>query len=204
MKKLAWLLAAGLILFGGLSLSAQENGENSSTQTTGTAETVDETTLLINGNGAGEQNVPEVSASAIGIADLVRTVIVLILVIGAIYLVMYLLKRFSTSSVDGSSLIKIVGSKGLMKDSAVHLLEVGNQVFLVGTGNSSVNLISEISDQETIDKIRLNLSEGNKNNSGFAHRIAANLGISPRKDKGNSIDEAGKFIKTQRDRLKDL
>lgn len=197
------MLAAGIFALANLSLVAQENGENSSGQTEA-AQAVDETTLLINTNDTPGQDIPEVSPSAIGISDLVRTVVVLLLVIGAIYLVMYLLRRFSASTVDGSSLIKVVGSKGLMKDSAVHLLEVGNQVFLVGTGNSSVNLISEITDQETIDNIRLNLSEGNGQTTSFSQRIASNLGIGRSKPTERKISDAEGFIRSQRERLKDL
>lgn len=197
------MLAAGIFALAGVSLVAQENGENSSEQINA-AQAVDETTLIINTENQPAQDIPEVSPSAIGIADLVRTVVVLLLVIGAIYLVMYILRRFSASSLDGSSLIKVVGSRGLMKDSAVHLLEVGNQVFLVGTGNSAVNLISEITDQETIDNIRLNLSEGNNQTSSFAQRIAMNLGLGRNKTADKKISEAEGFIRSQRDRLKDL
>ncbi|MBN2655460.1 MAG: flagellar biosynthetic protein FliO [Spirochaetales bacterium] len=203
MNRLAIMLAAGIFALAGVSLVAQENGENSSEQINA-AQAVDETTLIINTENQPAQDIPEVSPSAIGIADLVRTVVVLLLVIGAIYLVMYILRRFSASSLDGSSLIKVVGSRGLMKDSAVHLLEVGNQVFLVGTGNSAVNLISEITDQETIDNIRLNLSEGNNQTSSFAQRIAMNLGLGRNKTADKKISEAEGFIRSQRDRLKDL
>jgi len=197
------MLAAGIFALASLSLSAQENDENLSEQNEA-AQTVEDTSLLINLDNNQEQGIPDVNPSVIGIADLVKTVVVLLLVIGAIYVVMYILRRFSTSSIDGSSLIKVVGSKGLMKDSAVHLLEVGNQVFLVGTGNSSVNLITEITDQETIDNIRLNLSRGNNQSSSFAQRISENLGIGRSKKANKQIDKAEGFIRSQRDRLKDL
>jgi len=203
LKRLALMLAAGIFALASLSLSAQENDENLSEQNEA-AQTVEDTSLLINLDNNQEQGIPDVNPSVIGIADLVKTVVVLLLVIGAIYVVMYILRRFSTSSIDGSSLIKVVGSKGLMKDSAVHLLEVGNQVFLVGTGNSSVNLITEITDQETIDNIRLNLSRGNNQSSSFAQRISENLGIGRSKKANKQIDKAEGFIRSQRDRLKDL
>ena len=168
-------------------------------------EAVDETTLTINVSETTDEGEPEVSVSAIGLSDLIRTILVLLLVIAAIYAVLYLLRKFSTSSIDGSSLIKIVGSKGLMKDSAVHLLEIGNQVFLVGTGNSSVNLISEITDQETIDNIRLNLSSGSPVSKGtFSQRIAEYIGSGKRKKTEDKIKETEIFLQNQRNRLKDL
>lgn len=203
MKRLLMLLAAGIFAFASISLTAQESDGNSG-EAAETTQTVDESTLIINTDDPTGEEAPEVSATAIGMADLLRTVLVLLLVIGAIYLVMYILRRFSTSGVDGSSLIKVVGSKGLMKDSAVHLLEVGNQVFLVGTGNSSVNLISEITDQETIDNIRLNLSEGSTRTVSFAKRITDNLGLGAKKKAEEQIRESQVFLRSQRDRLKDL
>ncbi len=184
-----------------IPLSAQEVSE--STETPATA--VDETTLVINTGELPEAADPDVNVSAIGFSDLIRTILVLLLVIGAIYVVLLILKKFSTSGIDGSSLINVVGSKGLMKDSAVHLLEVGNQVFLVGSGNSSVNLISEITDQETIDNIRLNLSKDNpKNNSSFADRIGRMIDTGKKKKTEETVRNSESFLRSQRDRLKDL
>lgn len=184
-----------------IPVSAQEATESIDTAN----EAVDETTLIINTGEPDNPAVGDVNVSAIGLSDLIRTILVLLLVIGAIYLVLYILKKFSTSGIDSSSLIKVVGSKGLMKDSAVHLLEVGNQVFLVGTGNSSVNLISEITDQETIDNIRLNLSKGNNENSStFSDRIGRFINTGRKKKTDERIRETESFLRTQRNRLKDL
>lgn len=186
-----------------IPLSAQDVSEGAETQTT--TETVDETTLIINTGELPDVADPNVNVSAIGVSDLIRTILVLLLVIGAIYLVLLILKKFSSSGIDGSSLINVVGSKGLMKDSAVHLLEVGNQVFLVGSGNSSVNLISEITDQETIDNIRLNLSkDGPKNNSSFADRIGRILNSGKKMRSEETVRKSETFLRSQRDRLKDL
>lgn len=186
-----------------IPLSAQEASQ--STDTTAAAEAVDETTLVINTGEVPDAADPEVNVSAIGFSDLIRTIIVLLLVIGAIYVVLLILKKFSTSGIDGSSLINIVGSKGLMKDSAVHLLEVGNQVFLIGSGNSSVNLISEITDRETIDNIRLNLSKGTPENKGtFADRIGRMLGSGKMRKTEETVKNSEGFLRSQRDRLKDL
>ncbi|MBI9097462.1 MAG: flagellar biosynthetic protein FliO [Spirochaetaceae bacterium] len=195
------MLLLGILTFVVIPLSAQEETESTDNQ----EQIVDETTLVINNGETTVEGEPEVSVSAIGISDLVRTLLVLLLVIGAIYAVLYVLKKFSASPVDSSSLIKVVGSRGLMKDSAVHLLEVGNQVFLVGTGNSSVNLISEITDQETIDNIRLNLSSGVPEKTGtFAKRIAGYLGGGRKKNTEEKIKETQSFLRGQRSRLKDL
>ena len=186
-----------------IPLSAQE--DNTGNETNTQTQTVDETTLAINLDETPVDGDSDVNVSAIGLSDLVRTILVLLLVIAAIYAVLYLLRRFSTSSIDSSSLIKVVGSRGLSKDSAVHLLEVGNQVFLVGNGNSSVNLISEITDQETIDNIRLNLSSESPEKKGtFSQIITGYLGGGKKRKTEEKIQKTETFLREQRNRLKDL
>ena len=189
-----------------IPVSAQDETSTSETAAETNTQGIDETTLILNtGDQTGAADTGEVDFQAITISDLLRIILVLLMVIAAIYLVLYILKKFSTTAIDGSSLINIVGSKGLMKDSAVHLLEVGNQVFLVGSGNSSVNLISEITDQETIDNIRLNLSKDNIKKKGtFASIIAGQLGNNRKKKAEDQIRKTELFLKNQRDRLKDL
>lgn len=202
------MLAIGIFTIVIFPVYAQDTGVDTETQTEipVAEETAAESGLPLNlGNNQIENEEPDVSVSAIGLGDLVKTILVLLLVIAAIYVVMYILRKFSASPIDGSSLIKVVGSKGLMKDSAVHLIEVGNQVFLVGTGSSSVNLISEITDQETIDNIQLNLSSGNSGkNSTFSQRITSFLGRGGTAKTEEQIKKSEEFLRTQRNRLKDL
>jgi flagellar biosynthetic protein FliO len=191
----------GLFILMNFSLYAQEVSEPTEEAVTA----IDETTLVINNEAAAGANNQGVNVQAIGLSDLIRTIVVLLLVIGAIYAVMYILRKFSTNTIDGSSLIKVVGSKGLMKDASVHLLEVGNQVFLVGSGSSSVNLISEITDQETIDNIRLNLSNGSSSKKrAFSTIISGYLGSGRKKNIKDEIENTENFLRKQRDRLKDL
>jgi flagellar protein FliO/FliZ len=201
LKNYIILLIIGILILVVIPLSAQDEAANQETIT----QAVDETTLIINTGEPVVDGEPEINVQAIGLSDLIRTIVVLLLVIAAIYFVMFLLKKFSTSSIDGSSLIKIVGSKGITKDTALHLVEVGNQVFLIGNGNSSINLISEITDQETIDNIRLNLSSENTEVKGsFSGILSGYLGGSKKKKTEDQIKKTETFLRNQRDRLKDL
>ncbi len=97
--------------------------------------------------------------SAFGFWDLVRMILVLGFVIGSIYVVFYLLKRSSGRRIGGGAgLLRIVDEHALSGGKSLHLIEVGRQVFLVGAGGDSVGLISEITDDETLDTIRLAVS----------------------------------------------
>ena len=95
--------------------------------------------------------------------DFVRMILVLAGVIGAIYGVFWLLKRGSRGRVQSSQLIRLLGSQGLPGNKGLHLVEVGNQVFLLGTGDENVGLIAEITDKESLDQITLLASQQESN-----------------------------------------
>jgi flagellar protein FliO/FliZ len=123
----------------------------------GEAAATDETQLTFADEEDAEA--PGGNIGTFGTWDYVRMVIVLAAVIGAIYLVFWLLKRGSRGRVQNSRIVRVLGSHGLPGNKGLHVVEVGNQIFLVGTGDETVRLISEITDQESIDEMRLIASE---------------------------------------------
>ena len=122
---------------------------------------VDESSLRFADEGAENEGVEQSQPSSInsfGVWDFARMVLVLGVVIAAIYLVFYLLKRASGGRLENSPVIRVLGSHALPNNKALHLVEVGRQVFLIGVGDDHPTLISEISDQESLDELRLNAS----------------------------------------------
>jgi flagellar protein FliO/FliZ len=97
--------------------------------------------------------------TSFGPGDMVRMLLVLAAVIGTIYGVFYLLKRASSGKFAPTSFVRIVGTQGLPGNRYLHLVEVGNQIFLIGSGENAVTLVSEITNQETRDEIRLSASQ---------------------------------------------
>ena len=57
-----------------------------------------------------------------------------------------------------NDLIHVISTKMLKGTTALHLIEVGNQIFLIGATDNSINSIAEITDQESKDMVALNLS----------------------------------------------
>lgn len=151
--------------------------------------------------------------------DFVRMILVLAAVIGAIYGVFWLLKRGSRGRLQNSQIIRVLGSHGLPGNKGLHLVEIGTQIFLVGTGDDSVRLIAEVTDQESIDEVRLLASQQEAARprsfgealSGFFGAGGANgataLG-STGPSLGNSLGSATAgpldFLHKQRERLKNL
>jgi flagellar protein FliO/FliZ len=88
------------------------------------------------------------------------------------------------------------------------LVEVGRQIFLIGAGDNSVNLVSEITDKESIDEIRLRMSEqtvGEKRRfKDVLSGIFGQNGMQQEKIYPMKMDESTQYIKQQRERLKNL
>jgi flagellar biogenesis protein FliO len=122
------------------------------------AESVDEEELTFAEEGTAQQG-QDASVSSFGVWDLVRMVLVLSAVVGAIYLIFHFLKRTASGRYGNTRLMRHLGSLTLPGNKLIHLVEVGRQVFLVGSGDNGVHLISEVTDQETIDEIRLAAAE---------------------------------------------
>ncbi|NBF40934.1 MAG: hypothetical protein GVY14_11005 [Spirochaetes bacterium] len=146
-----------------LPLALAQSGETGESADTATSEDepVDERSLTFGddaGENGGEAGVQPGSLNSFGVWDFVRMVIVLGIVIGIIYVVFYLLKRASGGRFENSPMIRVLGSHGLPGNKALHLVEVGRQVFLIGVGDDSITLVSEISDQESLDELRLKAS----------------------------------------------
>ena len=72
-------------------------------------------------------------------------------VIGVIYLLFWLLRRGSGKRIQENDLIRVLGSRSLAGNRALHLVEVGTSIYLVGSSDGGVELISEITDKESLD-----------------------------------------------------
>ncbi len=159
-------------------------------------ERIDETTLLLGGDAA-DQSAPVLSMSPFGIWDLLRMVLVLAAVIAVVYGIFYLLKRSSKGRFVQNDAIRVLGSQSLPNNRSMYLVEVGSQVFLVGAGGDSVNLIAEITDRETVDEMVLRGGESSVGTKkSFSELITGMF-------KGNQSDSVG-FMTEQRERLQRL
>ena len=92
----------------------------------------------------------------------------------------------------------MISTRALKGTTALHLIEVGNQVFLVGATDSSINRIAEITDQESKDMIKLNQSTDEVGSKTFVQFFTDKLKAF------NSVSvqsEANNELKTQKDKL---
>jgi flagellar protein FliO/FliZ len=135
--------------------------------------------------------------------DFLRMVLILAAVVGVIYLIFWLLKRGFRRQLPQNDLIRLLGTRNLSGNRALHLVEMGKQVFLVGSAEGSISLISEIRDQETLDSIALERSQmQNRTHQGFAQFFQSFL--KSEKQQGSSVGATINFMKQQRQRLEKL
>jgi len=135
--------------------------------------------------------------------DFLRMVLILAAVVGLIYLIFWLLKRGLRRQLPQNDLIRLLGTRNLSGNRALHLVEMGKQVFLVGSAEGSISLISEIQDRETLDSIALERSQiENRATQGFANFFQSILKSGKQRESsvGSTID----FMKQQRQRLEKL
>ena len=90
---------------------------------------------------------------------ILRMVLVLALVAGLIYLVVYFLRRMGKPQVEQNPHLKILASTHLGSGRYVHVVSVGKEAWLIGSGEGGVNHIAAIGDGEAIDAMVLDASK---------------------------------------------
>ncbi|MCF6334889.1 MAG: flagellar biosynthetic protein FliO [Spirochaetales bacterium] len=167
------------------------------------AAAVDEETLLI--TDTANQGIPGETSTlnTFSAWDFIRMLLVLGGVLAFIYLIFFILKKAGSPRIISSSTISVLSSQNLESGRSLHLVEVGPQVFLIGSGEGSVRLISEITDKEALDTIKLDKSVNNESSRTFTDTF---LGLFR---KGGNIDSktelpASGFLRNQRERLKKM
>ena len=144
---------------------------------------------------------------AVSTIDFVRMVLVLAAVVGAIYLIFFLIRRRTAARVNENDVIRLLGSKTLGGNRNVHLVKVGNSVYLIGAADEAVNLIAEITDTESLDSIQLDdsaaLTAGRRS---FAD-VLSELFQGARRPSGAGVNaprQPNAFLEQQRRRLQQM
>ena len=118
-------------------------------------------------------------------------------------MVFFFLKRGFGKRIVENAQIKILGSKIISGSKAVHLIEVGGLIYLIGSANESINLIAEITDKEARDIIKLETAQINEHRPKRFVEILSSF-FRPKVAKQLEINESVDFIKAQRERLNKL
>jgi flagellar biogenesis protein FliO len=189
-------LTAFLLLSVG-SLYAQQQDSADSAQTENQNGIVDESDILLspsdeNRNSGGAGNNTASAAIGSGAGVILRPIFALTIVIALIYAVVYLLKRLSGRGTQRSSAVNVLGSQTLTSQTSLHIVEIDDRLYLLGTGES-VTLLDIIDNKEHVDSIKLKIASQQEQSRGFAEMIGDKLKESglefSRPNMRKSIDE---------------
>jgi flagellar protein FliO/FliZ len=200
------------VFLAGGNLRAQEGGADISApeRTASERTAIDESTLVL-GEEAAPSEAPEGAAlSVFGVWDFLRMVLVLAIVVGLIYGIFHFIKKAASPRDGGVRFIRVLETRPLTGNRHLHLVEVGNAVLLVGSAETGVRLVSEISDRQTLDDIRLAASRTGPAPGNFVDALKGVFGGSrrsvpvPGEQSASGAERADslEFMKKQKDRLK--
>lgn len=131
-------------------------------------------------------------------------VLILLAVIGAIYGIFFLLKKTGSPRFQENKLIRVLSSRNLTNSRSLHLVEVGNEVFLVGSAENNVNLVATITDKETLDSLKLQATNTDASERrGFGDVFGQVFGKG-QPATGRPLLDPVAFLKEQRKRLKKI
>lgn len=128
-------------------------------------------------------------------------VLVLVFVILVIYFVFRLVKKGARAKdAPAGDLVTLVSSTPLASNRYLHLVKVGPRVLLVGSSESSIGLVAEIEDKETLDAAAIEAETARgAPKKDFSAMLGQLLGSQKHpKNQAGPMD----FIKRQRERLK--
>jgi flagellar protein FliO/FliZ len=97
---------------------------------------------------------------------ILRMLLVLALAAGAIYGIVFFLKRISRPQEQKDPHLQVLAGVHLGSNRFAHVVSLGSQAWLLGAAEGGVSLIAEITDKETIDAMLLDASRKHAETGG--------------------------------------
>ncbi|WP_143559104.1 flagellar biosynthetic protein FliO [Alkalispirochaeta americana] len=158
--------------------------------------------------GAAEAAGDGGNTRAFGIGDLLRMVLVLLLVIGAVYgIISFLRRRVPHVRTEEDSPLRLLASRDLGTNTWLYAVMVGREVLLLGGGEGSLQLISRVEDQETIDELVLAGSQKTAKDEtppSFGVLLGRLAGNAVAPGNGTAAQPPRSFLAAQQERLRKM
>ncbi|MBI9105144.1 MAG: flagellar biosynthetic protein FliO [Spirochaetales bacterium] len=208
MKKIILIL---LILSVSAIFSAYSQDEGEAAAETTSVETTtvvpdfnDETTIILDNNVVREPAAG--SGNFFSAGDIIKVILILVAVILVIYAIFYGLKKAGGGKFHDDEIIRLVGSRSLSQNGAVHLIEVGAKYYLIGSADGSVTHLADVDDKESVDEIMLKRPTVGQGPKSFSDIFSSMFGRNEHKqgDLSGKIANNNKLVKDQIERLKKM
>jgi len=105
--------------------------------------------------GLSDAAVADTKNDPSSLGSIIRTVLALVVVVAAVYGVVYLLKRVTRQTEVKDPHLKVLASAHLGSNRFVHVVALGQKAWLIGATDGGVDLIAEVEDAETRDTLFL-------------------------------------------------
>lgn len=161
------------------------------------APAVDETTLTIDDEPAPG----DAGTTGSVLPYIVRMILVLGLILALIYGLYAVLKRSARPRLMEDQHLRVLASSQLAPGRSLHVAQLGNRAWLLGSTDSAVSLIAELDDRELIDTLELKA----QTSPAAPRRAFADLlaqWLKPKKGMPGQAAETRDFFSRQKDRLR--
>lgn len=149
--------------------------------------------------------------TSLGIWFFVRMILVLAVVIALIYFFFAFLKKTTGVGNVSDPYLKKVASLPLGPGKSVHVITLKDKAYIIGAGESSINLIAEVDDKELVDAMNLHApaSSDKKGTLRFSDLLGKfTVGVPKnvvKKEKKDGVtiqtESSVEFLKNQRNRI---
>lgn len=167
----------------------------------------DEKTLVISDTSPeGPANGATPAPAEVTVWDFVKMFVILLLVLGMILGFVWFLRRLSGQGGTNETPIQVLHTQTLGGSRSLQVVEVGDEILLLGVGDSGVTLVKELTGTEAGDAFRLAASKRRPSSKGFGDLLGSLLGAKPRirPDVAEPVENSSDFLKKQRERLKKM
>jgi flagellar protein FliO/FliZ len=124
-----------------------------------------------------EYTEPEFEENTLSYPVLVlRTIAVLAVIVVGLYVLFRVLVKKRNRIVTDTDIIKVHATFPLAANKLIQVVEIAEKILVLGVSDSNINLITEVEDKETIDKIKVMSSKEKKGPLSFKDQFFKLLG----------------------------
>lgn len=88
-----------------------------------------------------------------------ETIFIILVISVVLYLIFRYISKRRNIAFNNSDFIRVIGTQSIALGKYIQIVEIANKFYILGVGEGSVNLITEIGDQDLIDRIKLQASK---------------------------------------------
>lgn len=164
-------------------------------------EVIDETSIVLDQTEGQPVAGLEQPRSPSLLAVLARIILALILVCGAIYGAVFLIKKATRTNAADNPYLKQLARLPLSQNKSIELVSVGSRAFMLGVTEQAIQLIAEVEDREMIDEMILAAEKNSPLPATNFASILSSFFPSAGKHNANSLAPGVDIIRKQRERL---